>query len=168
MIHCISLKVYVEKQADHQWIIISLQNVIIYERYSSLCQCQILVKSKQNWTKLKRALSRVHTFTNATFVTISEDRELKSEPFGIVSCVSGENWACYDQNMLLTFSWPWSWLSTYQRIGNWKVNILALVSYESDKNWVCYDQKMFLTFLWPWPLTNQRLGNWKVNILALV
>ena len=32
---------------------------------------------------LERALGRTHTFTNATFVTISEDRELKNTHFGV-------------------------------------------------------------------------------------
>ena len=88
----------------------------------------------------------------------------------LISYESDENWACYDQNMLLTFSQPWPWPLTYQRIGNWKVNILALVSYESDENWACCDQNMFLTFSWPWPwpLTNHRIWNWKVKILVLV
>ena len=34
-------------------------------------------------THTYKPLCRVHTFANATFVTISEDRELKSEHFGI-------------------------------------------------------------------------------------
>ena len=33
--------------------------------------------------KLERVLGRAHAFANATFVTISEDRELKSEHFGV-------------------------------------------------------------------------------------
>ena len=33
--------------------------------------------------KLERALGRAHSFANATFVIISEGRELKSEPFGV-------------------------------------------------------------------------------------
>ena len=34
-------------------------------------------------SKLELALGRAHTFANATFVTISEDRDLKSEHFGM-------------------------------------------------------------------------------------
>ena len=37
----------------------------------------------ENISQLEWALGRVHTFTKATFVTISEDRELKSEHFGV-------------------------------------------------------------------------------------
>ena len=33
--------------------------------------------------QLAWALGRAHTFANATFVTISEDRELKNEHFGV-------------------------------------------------------------------------------------
>ena len=66
---------------------------------------------------------------------------------------------------------PTPHLLPYQRIGNWKVNILALVSYESDENWAHYDKNKFLTFSWPgpWPLTwslpksNQLvLGWWQI------
>ena len=37
----------------------------------------------KKYLQLERALGRAHTFTNATFVTISEDRELKSEHLGV-------------------------------------------------------------------------------------
>ena len=101
---------------------------------------------------------------------LSEDRELKSEHFGIGFISIGRKLSVLWPKYFLTFLWPWPWPLTYQRIGNWKVNILTLVSYESDENWVCYNQYMFLTFLWPWPwpLTYQRIGNWKVNLLAFV
>ena len=69
----------------------------------------------------------------------------------LVSYESDENWAYYDQIKFFTYLWPWAWPLTYQRIGNWKVNIFVLVSYDSDENWACYDKNKFLTFLWPWP-----------------
>ena len=99
---------------------------------------------------------------------LSEDRELKSEYFGVGFIWIWQKlrmlWPKHIFDLFVTCPWP----LTYQSIGNWKVNLLALVSYESDENWACYDQNMFLTFLWPWPLTYQRIGNWKMNILALV
>ena len=52
---------------------------------------QLLTKKLYQHRKLERALGRAHTFTNATFVTISEDRELKSEHLTLASYESDEN-----------------------------------------------------------------------------
>ena len=99
---------------------------------------------------------------------LSENRELKSEPFGVGFIWIGRKlsvlWPKYVFDLFVTLTLT----LTYQRIGNWKVNLLTLVSYELDENRVCYDQNKFLTFSWPWLLTYQRIGNWKWNILTLI
>ena len=43
---------------------------------------------------------------------------------------------------------------SYQKMGNWILNILELIWYKSEQNWMCYREKTILTFLWPspWPL----------------
>ena len=98
---------------------------------------------------------------------LSEDRELKSEPFSFgficIGHILSVLWPKYVTDLFVTLT------LTYQRIGNWKVNILALVSYESDENWACYDINKFLAFSWSWPLTwslpksNQLvLGWWQI------
>ena len=68
---------------------------------------------RRNKSKLERAIRRVHTFANATFVTMSEDRELKSEHFGVSFIWMGRKlsalWQKYafDLFVTLTFDfWP--------------------------------------------------------------
>ena len=58
--------------------------------------------------KLERALGRAHTFANSTFVTISEDRELKSEHFGVGFIWTGRNlsmlWQKYAFDLFVTLT----------------------------------------------------------------